>query len=171
MTATLVVGGARSGKSRYAEKLAHGERHIIVTGQAFDHEMKERIVKHQQDRGADWVTHEEPLELVAALSSADAAGRFILVDCLTLWLSNLMLAEKDWRAPSSALAALLPKLKANVVLVSNEVGMGLVPETPLGRSFRDAQGLLNQQVARVADTVVFVAAGLPIALKGRLSER
>ena len=171
MTATLILGGARSGKSRFAEGLAQGDRHIIATGQAFDDEMNARIAKHQQDRGSGWVTHEEPLDLAACLARVDASGRFILIDCLTLWLSNLMLAGRDWRAASAELATLVPRLQADVVLVSNEVGMGLVPETALGREFRDAQGLLNQRIAGAAGTVVFVAAGLPLVFKGQVPER
>jgi adenosylcobinamide kinase/adenosylcobinamide-phosphate guanylyltransferase len=166
MTVTLVLGGARSGKSRHAEGLCTGERHYVATAQAFDDEMRARIAKHRQDRGSDWVTHEAPHSLVETLRDIDAPGRCILVDCLTLWLSNTMLAESDWQGLAGVLAALLPAMRADVVLVSNEVGMGIVPETSLGRAFRDAQGILNQRVAEVADTVVFVAAGLPLVLKG-----
>lgn len=170
MSTTLVLGGARSGKSRFAEGLARGERHYLATAQAFDDEMRARIAKHRQDRGALWVTHEEPLTLTGTLADIDATGRFVLVDCLTLWLSNVLLAEQDWQAAADDLAAMLPRLHASVVLVSNEVGMGLVPETPLGRAFRDAQGILNQRMAAIANNVFFVAAGLPLVLKGRLPE-
>jgi adenosylcobinamide kinase/adenosylcobinamide-phosphate guanylyltransferase len=165
MTVTLVLGGARSGKSRHAESLCSGERYYVATAQAFDEEMRERIAKHQQDRGGNWVTHEAPLDLTGQLREVDAPGRVILVDCLTLWLSNVMLADDDWRGLTEVLAALLPAMQADVVLVSNEVGMGLVPDTALGRAFRDAQGFLNQRVAEVADRVVFVVAGLPLCLK------
>jgi adenosylcobinamide kinase / adenosylcobinamide-phosphate guanylyltransferase len=171
MSVTLVLGGARSGKSRFAESLAHGEKHYVATAQAFDQEMKARIAKHKLDRGAGWITHEEPLQLVKALKPADGAGRFVLVDCLTLWLTNLMLSEdhsKNWQEAAMFLCETLPTLQADVVLVSNEVGLGLVPETPLGRSFRDAQGLLNQRVAAVVNNVIFVAAGLPLVLKGQV---
>lgn len=165
---TLVLGGARSGKSAYAETLAAaGERHYIATAQAFDDEMRDRIAKHQRDRGGGWVTHEEPLELLKALQATDGTGRVLLVDCLTLWLSNLMLAEREIGAAIRLLIDGLARLNADVVFVSNEVGMGLVPDTPLGRRFRDAQGQLNQRVAAVADRVVFVAAGLPLVLKGQ----
>lgn len=166
MTVTLVLGGARSGKSRHAESLCAGDRHYVATAQAFDEEMRVRIANHRQDRGSAWVTHEVQLDLTGTLRGIDAPGRVILVDCLTLWLSNIMLAEQEWREPAGALCALLPEMKADVVLVSNEVGMGIVPETALGRAFRDAQGFLNQRVAQVADRVVFVAAGLPLTLKG-----
>jgi adenosylcobinamide kinase/adenosylcobinamide-phosphate guanylyltransferase len=165
MTVTLVLGGARSGKSRHAESLCSGERHYVATAQAFDEEMRERIAKHQQDRGGNWVTHEAPLDLTGQLREIDAPGRVILVDCLTLWLSNVMLSDGDWRGLTEVLAALLPAMQADVVLVSNEVGMGLVPDTALGRAFRDAQGFLNQRVAEVAGRVVFVVAGLPLCLK------
>jgi adenosylcobinamide kinase / adenosylcobinamide-phosphate guanylyltransferase len=167
MTVTLVLGGARSGKSRYAESMAAGERHYVATAQAFDDEMRVRIQTHQLQRGAGWTTHEEHLALAPKLKHIDGAGRFVLVDCLTLWLSNLMLAERDWTEPCAELLQTLGFMKADVVLVSNEVGLGIVPETPLGRRFRDAQGIVNQQVASQADTVVFVAAGLPLVLKGQ----
>jgi adenosylcobinamide kinase / adenosylcobinamide-phosphate guanylyltransferase len=158
---TLVLGGARSGKSRYAESLAHGEKHYVATAQAFDDEMRERIQLHQRQRGEGW-----QIGLPRKLAEIDASGRFILVDCLTLWLSNLMLAERDWKGPTTALCSVLQRREADVVLVSNEVGLGIVPDTPLGRAFRDAQGTLNQQVAKVSDRVVFMAAGLPLVLKG-----
>jgi len=166
MTVTLILGGARSGKSRHAESLCSGDRHYVATAQAFDEEMKVRIAKHREDRGAAWVTHEVSHDLAGKLREIDGAGRIILVDCLTLWLSNVMLADEDWQGLSEVLAALLPAMTADVVLVSNEVGMGIVPETSLGRQFRDAQGFLNQRVAAAADRVVFVAAGLPLSLKG-----
>lgn len=166
MSVVLVLGGARSGKSRFAETLAAGEKHYIATAQAFDDEMKVRVAAHQAQRGDGWVTHEAGTDLPEVLSQVMAEGRFVLVDCLTLWLSNVMLAEQDWRSASAALLNTLRAAKGSVVLVSNEVGMGLVPETPLGRAFRDAQGIVNQRVAEVATSVVLVAAGLPLALKG-----
>lgn len=166
MSITLILGGARSGKSRHAESLAHGEKHYIATAQAFDDEMRVRIELHQKQRGEDWITHEEQFGLPRKLADIDGKARFILVDCLTLWLSNLMLAERDWKGPATALCGVLQRVQADVVLVSNEVGMGIVPDTPLGRAFRDAQGSLNQQVAKVAHRVVLVAAGLPLVLKG-----
>jgi adenosylcobinamide kinase / adenosylcobinamide-phosphate guanylyltransferase len=170
MTVTLVLGGARSGKSRLAESLAHGERHYIATAQAFDAEMHDRIARHQAQRGEDWTTHEEQLALPLKVTEVDSKGRFILVDCLTLWLSNLILQDLDWEGPTSALTSVLAGVSADVVLVSNEVGLSVVPDNALARRFRDAQGLLNQRVAAVADNVVFVAAGLPLMLKGRLPE-
>jgi adenosylcobinamide kinase / adenosylcobinamide-phosphate guanylyltransferase len=168
VTVTLVLGGARSGKSRLAEGLAHGERHYIATAQAFDDEMTDRIAKHKLQRGQNWTTHEQQFDLTPKLVELDQTGRFILVDCVTLWLSNLILAERDWQGPAAALCDVLQGMAARVVLVSNEVGLGIVPDNKLGRQFRDAQGILNQRLAAVADNVVFVAAGLPLVLKGAL---
>jgi adenosylcobinamide kinase / adenosylcobinamide-phosphate guanylyltransferase len=215
MSVILVLGGARSGKSRFAETLAVGEKHYIATAQAFDDEMRARIAQHQAQRSDGWVTHEAVTDLPDVLAQVMAAERFVLVDCLTLWLSNVMLAKdiKLSQSPQNrhpreggdptlegstrgklgsrlrgnddvesgarntdctthwqdALAQLLTSLRSaagTVVLVSNEVGMGIVPESPLGRAFRDAQGIVNQRVAEMADSVVFVAAGLPLMLKG-----
>lgn len=166
MTVTLILGGARSGKSRLAESLSRGERHYVATAQAFDDEMRDRINLHKAQRGEGWITHEEQLALPQLLKSLDAPGRFILVDCLTLWLSNLILAERDWREPASDLCAMLATARADIVLVSNEVGLSIVPDTALGRRFRDAQGILNQRVAAVATNVIFVVAGLPLVVKG-----
>jgi adenosylcobinamide kinase / adenosylcobinamide-phosphate guanylyltransferase len=171
VSVTLILGGARSGKSRMAESLSHGEKHYIATAQAFDDEMKDRIAKHQIQRGDHWVTHEEQFGLPRKLAELDKAGRFILVDCLTLWISNLILAERDWQGTTTALCGVLQRMAADVVLVSNEVGLSIVPDNKLGRQFRDAQGLANQRVATVADNVVFVAAGLPLVLKGTLPAR
>ena len=165
---TLVLGGARSGKSALAERLIaeSAATHVyLATATAGDGEMRERIAHHRARRGGGWRTIEEPLALVDALGREDRAGNAILVDCLTLWLSNLMHAGKDVDAESRQLAAFLRETRATIVLVSNEVGLGLVPETPLGRAFRDAQGRLNQMVGAAVSNVAFVAAGLPIWLK------
>ena len=168
---TLVLGGARSGKSAYAESLIAptsgmgGRGLYIATAEAGDGEMAERIRRHQARRGSAWTTVEEPLRLADALRRFCDPGRPVLVDCLTLWLSNVMAAERDVDAEVAALAEGLGDLAGAVVLVSNEVGLGLVPATPLGRAFRDHAGRLNQAVAQRADRVVFVAAGLPLALK------
>lgn len=161
----LVTGGVRSGKSRVAEERLSrfpGPRTYLATAEAGDAEMAERIARHRISRGDGWRTVEEPLELVRAL--AEGSGP-VLVDCLTLWLSNLLHAGRDWELEAEALMHALPRLGRTVVLVSNEVGMGIVPDTPLGRAFRDAAGLLNQAVAAAADEAVLVVAGLPLVLK------
>ncbi len=164
---TLVLGGARSGKSTYAEKLVEGMGPgvYLATAEAGDGEMTERIRHHQQRRGGRWTTVEEPLDLAGALGQHAAPEHAVLVDCLTLWLSNVMGAERDVDAETDALAKCLSGLPGPVVLVANEVGLGIVPETKLGRLFRDHAGRLNQTIARIAPRVVFVAAGLPLMLK------
>ncbi len=165
---TLVLGGARSGKSRYAETLVHeaGGGVYLATAQALDAEMEARIARHRADRGAGWTTVEEPLELGAALVRCAQEGQPILVDCMTLWLSNLMGAERSIEGETARLLAALKNLPVPAILVSNEVGLGIVPDNTLARAFRDEAGRLNQAVAAVADRVVFLAAGLPLVLKG-----
>lgn len=170
LNSTLVLGGARSGKSLHAERLA--ERSglallYVATAEAGDREMADRIAHHRARRGAGWTTREEPLDLPGLLDREAEAGRALLVDCLTLWLSNLMLAGRDPADATRELCHVLAAVPGPVILVSNEVGMGLVPETPLGRRFRDAQGRLNQAVAAAVPRVLFVAAGLPLVLKPR----
>ncbi len=167
---TLVTGGARSGKSRWAEGLARRSglaRRYIATAQAWDDEMAARIARHRTDRGTDWDTVEAPLDLCAALAAAPP-GSVTLVDCLTLWLTNHMLADHDLAAETAALAGTLAAMTAPVILVTNEVGWGIVPDNALARAFRDAQGRLNQQLAAESDLAVAVLAGLPLALKGTL---
>jgi adenosylcobinamide kinase/adenosylcobinamide-phosphate guanylyltransferase len=163
----LILGGARSGKT--ARALAIGEgfaSHIyIATAEALDDEMATRIARHRQERGAAWLTIEAPLELPTAILAIRAAHAVCVVDCLTLWLSNLIGAGRDIAAATAELCRAVPCAAPALVLVSNEVGLGLVPETPLGRTFRDHQGRLNQAVAAVAEQVEFVAAGLPLRLK------
>ncbi len=168
MTVTLILGGARSGKSRLAESLAFGKKYYIATAQAFDDEMKSRIAAHRRQRGEGWLTHEVPFDLINILKDLDAEGRFILVDCLTLWLSNLLLAEADCAEMVGELIDHLKTAKATVVIVSNEVGLGVVPDNKLGRAFRDIQGIANQGIAAIANHVVFMAAGLPLVLKGSM---
>jgi adenosylcobinamide kinase / adenosylcobinamide-phosphate guanylyltransferase len=166
---TLVLGGARSGKSRYAERLietAAARGTYCATAEPGDGEMAARIAAHRARRGGFWRTVETPLALAETIAAEAAPDRALLVDCLTLWLSNVMLADKLVEAEIAALHAALRDARGPIVLVANEVGMGLVPETPLGRHFRDAAGWLNQEVAALADRVVFIAAGLPLVLKG-----
>jgi adenosylcobinamide kinase/adenosylcobinamide-phosphate guanylyltransferase len=166
---TLILGGARSGKSTYAERLAEGRPGACVylaTAQAGDGEMAERIALHRARRGARWTTHEEAVDLAGALARTSKADSAVVVDCLTLWVSNVMHAELDVENECERLCAALPGLPGPVILVSNEVGLGIVPDNALARRFRDAAGRLNQAVAAVADRVVFVAAGLPLVLKG-----
>ncbi len=164
----LVLGGARSGKSRYALELAEAasrERIYLATGSPGDEEMAARIAHHRAERGEGWTTLEEPLALVEALGAHARAGRIVLVDCLTFWLANAMFARLDIAAEVERLRETIPGLNGPVVFVSNEVGAGVVPETRLGRDFRDWQGRLNQEAASVCDVVVSVAAGLPQLLK------
>ena len=164
---TLVLGGARSGKSRFAEGLvASGARRpvYVATASAGDAEMAARIAAHRARRGAEWVTVEEPLRLADALAALDADAA-ALVDCLTLWLANLMEAGLDVDAERCALIVALRRLPAPAVLVSSEVGQGIVPDNAAARRFRDAAGLLHQDIAAVADRVYFVVAGLPQRLK------
>jgi adenosylcobinamide kinase/adenosylcobinamide-phosphate guanylyltransferase len=170
---TLVLGGARSGKSRYAEGLIaalpapwQSPWTYVATAESGDEEMAERIATHRGRRGPKWQTIEAPRDLAGALKSSRKTP--VLVDCLTLWLSNLMLAETDIEAEVAHLEAALAAVTAPVVLVSNEVGYGIVPDYPLGRRFRDQQGILNQKIAARADRVVLVVAGLPLAVKGAL---
>ena len=170
---TLVLGGARSGKSAFAERLV-GEMNVtkvyLATATAGDDEMQARIAQHRKQRGQGWTTIEEPLALVDTLTRESTIGRVILVDCLTLWLSNLMMAERDPEVEAKRLVRFLDVSRYPIVFVSNEVGLGLVPETPLGRAFRDAQGRLNQIIAAAVPQVVFIAAGLPLWLKRPFQE-
>jgi adenosylcobinamide kinase/adenosylcobinamide-phosphate guanylyltransferase len=163
----LVLGGARSGKSRHAEAQCEaipGTITYIATAQAFDTEMRDRIATHRARRSARWNSFEAPITLPAAIAQAQQSGP-ILVDCLTLWLSNLLLAEEDIPAWSEKLIAAIMACSAPIILVSNEVGLSIVPDNVLARRFRDEAGLLNQRVAAACDKVLFIAAGLPLTLK------
>jgi len=165
----FVLGGARSGKSAFAERLVAEsglERHYVATGRAWDEEMASRIAHHRDSRGEGWTTHEVPLDLVGALRQIDIAGNVILVDCLTLWLTNLMMEERDLVREFADLAAQVEQSTAKLILVSNEVGLGIVPENRMARDFRDHAGRLHQSIAASAREVYFVAAGLPLKMKG-----
>lgn len=164
----LFLGGARSGKSRIAQEQAESGSHELVyiaTAEALDDEMTDRIGRHRADRGPRWRTVECPIGLAATIESESGAGRLLLVDCLTLWLSNLMFGDHDIDAAAAGLVAALKASPSTVMLVSNEVGGGIVPENALARRFRDEAGRLNQAIAAAADTVYLVAAGLTLKLK------
>ena len=164
---TFLLGGARSGKSLHAEKLATAQPApwtYIATAQAYDDEMVERIAHHRARRGDGWLTVDAPLDLAGTLGSVPD-GQLVLVDCLTLWLSNHLLAEHDLDGLCAELGQVLSAPRGPWFVVSNEVGMGIVPDNALGRRFRDAQGQLNQRVAAVADRVFFLVAGIPMQVK------
>jgi adenosylcobinamide kinase / adenosylcobinamide-phosphate guanylyltransferase len=165
---TLVLGGARSGKSAFAEQIVRDsglQAVYVATATAGDDEMRERITHHRARRGGAWQTIEEPLDLTGVFTREARPGRILLVDCLTLWLSNLMHAGIDAATAAQSFCEKLQQPPCPIVLVSNEVGLGLVPETSLGRQFRDEQGRLNQRVAACVDEVAFIAAGLPLWIK------
>ena len=171
---TLVLGGARSGKSSYAEQLATASGlpvTYIATALVFDDEFGQRVAHHQSRRPNDWSTVEQAHNLAQALQSHAKVGQCVIVDCLTLWLAQCICPDcaqpetQDWQAERAALLDVLPKLAGKVILVSNEVGMGIVPLGAINRQFQDEQGRLNQAVAQIADEVVFIAAGLPLMLK------
>lgn len=164
---TFVLGGARSGKSRHAEEILGGypgPLTYIATAQAFDDEMRERIAHHKTRRDPRWETVEAPLDLVEALG-AYVSGQPVLIDCLTLWLTNVILAGRDVEAESARLVDVLAKTRGPWVVVSNEVGLGIVPDNRLAREFRDHAGRLNQMVAQRANRVLFMVAGLPMTVK------
>ena len=165
--ATLVLGGARSGKSARGLELAGRPPHVfIATAEALDEEMAERIAAHQRERGDTWQLVEAPLDVAGAIKHHAAAETTLLVDCLTLWLSNLMHHGRSVDSETARLLEVLASAPGRIVLVSNEVGMGLAPDNELGRRFRDEQGRLNRRVAEAVGRVEFVAAGLPLVLKG-----
>jgi adenosylcobinamide kinase/adenosylcobinamide-phosphate guanylyltransferase len=168
MSSLFVLGGARSGKSRYAQARAEAlgmARAYVATAQAFDDEMRDRIARHQADRETGWETIEEPIDLAEAIASHSASDRVIVVDCLTLWTTNLLLAEHDIAAATGNLTDAICAATGPVILVANEVGQGIVPDNPLARRFRDEAGLVNQRVAAAVDEVQLLIAGLPLKLK------
>jgi adenosylcobinamide kinase/adenosylcobinamide-phosphate guanylyltransferase len=167
MPIILITGGARSGKSRHAEARVRafpGRPVYIATAEALDEEMAQRIAQHRARRGGEWVERDVPLDLVPALIETDGGGAR-LVDCLTLWLSNLLHTQRDWPQAVFELAEALSRQRSPVVMVTNEVGLGIVPDNALARTYRDAAGIMNQTIAGVADEVEFVVAGLPMKLK------
>jgi len=169
--AILLLGGARSGKSRYALELARGFRKkiLVATLEGKDAEMRRRIRQHQRERGPGWQVIEAPLELARALARAQAAAELVVVDCITLWLSNLLLAgrsEKQIRAEAKNLCRLLKKARGRVIVISNEVGSGIVPDNRLSRDYRDLLGEINQMLAEYSDEVYLLLAGIPVRFKG-----
>ncbi len=170
----FVLGGAKSGKSRFALDLCNGlerRRFFVATAQALDQEMKERIERHQAERGDNWQTIEEPINIANVIRALDGKDTLILIDCLTLWLNNLFMKYgEDREAINQAIEDLIQNLadiQGVAVIVSNEVGMGIVPEDPLSRRYRDTLGYVNQQIAHLAKKVVFTLAGIPLVLSSR----
>jgi adenosylcobinamide kinase/adenosylcobinamide-phosphate guanylyltransferase len=164
----LVLGGARSGKSRFAQTRAEnwsGDLVYIATAQALDAEMSQRIARHRDDRGPRWRTVEAPVDLAIAIATESRANRVLLIDCLTLWASNLLFAERDHHDAIQTLRTEIIQAAGPLIFVSNEVGLGIVPDNAVARRFRDMAGDINQAVAAAVDHVVFVAAGLPLTLK------
>ncbi|MBA4503732.1 bifunctional adenosylcobinamide kinase/adenosylcobinamide-phosphate guanylyltransferase [Marinobacterium marinum] len=165
----LILGGARSGKSRLAEQLARAtgrEVFYIATAQARDSEMRHRIERHRSERPEHWTTIEEPLQLASTILAAQAPNRCLLIDCLTLWVTNQLLESADLQAEREALCMALNNARGDIILVSNETGMGVVPMGELSRRFSDEAGWLNQSVAALADQVVLMVAGIPMRVKG-----
>jgi len=175
MSSHLILGGARSGKSSYAEQLAISSKQAVTyvaTAQVYDDEFAKRVKQHKNRRPKDWTIIEAPFQLAQTLAAHDKADQCIIVDCLTLWLAQCICPDCDspesvtWAQEKIALLEVLPTLNSTILLVSNEVGMGIVPLGEINRQFQDEQGRLNQAVAQVADQVSFIAAGLPLKLKG-----
>lgn len=164
----FILGGARSGKSRYAQRRAEafpGKLIFIATAQAFDAEMTDRIAQHRMDRGGRWSTVEAPLDLATAIATHDAPDTILLIDCLTLWASNLMLQDRDIPRETARLVTAIRATYGPLILVANEVGLGIVPDNALARRFRDVAGSINQAVAAASDEAVMMFAGLPMWLK------
>lgn len=165
---TLILGGTRSGKSSFAQRLAEengGEWIYIATAEAFDAEMADRINRHRKDRAPNWQTVEENRNIANVIRDKSSRGTILLIDCLTLWLSNLMMAKADIETEVDNLLSALDRAQGSVILVSNEVGSGIVPESPLGREFRDESGRMNQRIAATVQEVALITAGLPLWLK------
>lgn len=167
---TLILGGARSGKSQLAEDMAKRggrEVHYVATAEIWDEEMRQRVLAHQAQRPEHWPTHHAPNELTQTLVEQAHESRCLLVDCLTLWLSNQLLRDDEVQRQKaiSELLEALPSLPGQILLVSNEVGLGIVPEHPLGRRFRDEAGRLHQRIASLCDQVIFTVSGMPLVMK------
>lgn len=168
MKIIFVIGGARSGKSAFAlnEASKHkGQKAYIATAEALDKEMKERIEKHKKERGNNWDTYEEAIDIVPLIKKIQGRYNVVLLDCLTLWLSNLMHSNKDVKSEIEYFCSSLLTIHCSLFTVSNEVGMGIVPDNELARRFRDFAGLLNQKIAEIADEVYLVTAGIPVKIK------
>lgn len=166
----FVVGGCRSGKSRHAQELAEKitdiHRVFIATCVPYDEEMKDRVRRHQKDRGSTWTTVDAPVELAEAILKQSQNAQVILADCLTLWMSNLLMESENLESRVEELTAAINKAQCPVIIVSNEVGTGIVPENALARQYRDAAGFANQKVAACVDKVIWMVAGIPILVKG-----
>ncbi len=168
MASHLILGGARSGKTGHALELAQKSglrKFMIVTAPALDGSMAQRIARHRAERGDEWTVFEEETEIAPLLRQIARPDRVVVIDCLTLWLSNLFFREADWAPRSAALCGALARAAGEIVLISNEVGLGVAPETKLGNDFRDAQGALNQTIAATCDHARLIVAGLPLTLK------
>ena len=172
-TVTLITGGVRSGKSRYALDLAEARavrKSFLATAQPFDEEMKVRIARHQAERGRDFLTREEPLHLSRAVAAASSETDLILIDCLTVWLNNLLHhfsgQPEQVRREIQSLLGMVGEKRTDMILVTNEIGLGVVPDNPLSRRFLEEQGKLNQELARLSDEVIFMVAGIPQIIKG-----
>jgi len=169
----LITGGCRSGKSRHALTLARnipGEKLYVATAEALDSEMAERIAKHRQERDPGWETHEEPTELVKVFKQLETRSGVLILDCLTLWLSNLLLNNHDQEHISKEASRLMDQceqMRCQVIIVTNEVGAGIVPENQLAREFRDLVGGVNQLVARRCEEVIHMVSGIPVTIKTR----
>jgi adenosylcobinamide kinase/adenosylcobinamide-phosphate guanylyltransferase len=164
----LVLGGARSGKSRYAQVRAEGlgiRPIYVATAQAFDDEMRDRIARHRNDRAGQWETVDTPLDVSGVIARRSSPDTVLLIDCLTLWATNLILGEYDVAAATTELTSSLAEARGAIILVANEVGLGIVPDNALARRFRDEAGIINQRVAAAVAEVQFIAAGLPLRLK------
>ena len=169
----FITGGARSGKSRFGLRLADNiyisedtpKKAYIATAEALDKEMKERIERHKKERSKDWTVFEEPLNLTSLLKEIDKIYDVILIDCLTLWLSNPLMHNKDIKAEIESLVALLPDIQCSLCIISNEVGLGIVPENNLARKFRDLSGYMNERIAEIAHEAYLVISGIPLRLK------